>query len=223
MRVSHVVGAAVIAMGSLVSVGCSDSKMAAANKQLTTQNRELQARLDEANSKLAAAPDTNEYNRLQSELGAREARISELEKSLKTVEPGQDPSIAGVETSYDAKSKTLTVNLPGDILFPAGMSTLKKTATPTLDKIVAALQNDYKGKKVEVKGHTDADPIAKTKKIYKDNLELSLERAATVTRYLESKGIDPKLVKTTGFGETSPKDDKNKAVNRRVEITVLMD
>jgi len=58
---------------------------------------------------------------------------AELEASLKS-----DPSIAGVETSYDAKTKTLTVNLPGDVLFPSGQSVLKPTATPTLDKIVAA-------------------------------------------------------------------------------------
>jgi flagellar motor protein MotB len=223
MRVSHVLAAAVLTAASFASVGCSDSKTAAANKQLWQQNHELQAKLDEANSKLASAPDQNEYNRLQAELAARESRISELEKSLKTVEPGQDPAIAGVETSYDAKTRTLTVNLPGDILFPAGMNTLKKSAYPTLDKIVAALKNDYKGKKVEVKGHTDSDPIAKTKKIYKDNLELSLERAATVTRYLESKGVDPKSIQTTGLGENAPRDEKNKALNRRVEISVLMD
>lgn len=208
----------VLAFATVAAVGCQDTKLASANKQLWQENSSLSAQLEEANQKLASAPDAAAVAAMQAELAAREAKIAELTASLKS-----DPSIAGVETSYDAKTKTLTVNLPGDVLFASGMSTLKTTATPTLDKIVAALKKDYAGKHVEVKGHTDSDPITKTKKIYKDNLELSLDRAATVTRYLEGKGVDPKLIKTAGFAQFDPKDEKNKKANRRVEIAVLVD
>lgn len=207
--------AAVIAFAvASTAVGCADKKTTAANKQLWQENRELKAQLDETKARLTST---------ETDLATKDARLSELESSLKTPEPGQDPAIAGVETSYDPKTKTLTVNLPGDVLFASGTSNLKKNALPTLDKIVTALKADYAGKKVEVKGHTDSDPVVKTKKIYQDNLELSLERAATVTRYLASKGVDPKLVKTTGFAENAPRDDKNKSLNRRVEISVVME
>lgn len=200
------------------AVGCTDSRTAAANKRLWNENAELTAQLHDANARLAIAPDADAYNALQAQLAERDAKIAELQTSLNS-----DPGISGVETSYDPRTKTLTVNLPGDVLFPAGRADLKKTAVPTLDKIVAALKSEYSGKKVEVKGHTDSDPIAKSKVNFKDNLELSLERAATVTRYLEGKGVDPKLVKTTGFASNLPKDEKNKSVNRRVEIAVIME
>lgn len=202
----------------LTAVGCTDTKTAAANKRLWSENQALTAQLNDANAKLAIAPDAEAYNALQAQLAERDAKIAELQNSLNS-----DPGISGVETSYDPKTKTLTVNLPGDVLFPSGRADLKKTAVPTLDKIVAALKGDYSGKKIEVKGHTDTDPVAKSKVNFKDNLDLSLERAATVTRYLESKGVDPKLVKTAGFASNQPKDEKNKSVNRRVEIAVIME
>jgi len=213
--------AAVLSTLALAATGCQDKKTAAANKQLWNENRSLQTQIQEVNSQLAVT-DAN-FAAAQAELAARDAKISELQSSLVKPEAGSDPAIAGIETSYDAKTKTLTVNLPGDVLFAPGQSTLKKTAFPTLDKIVAALKADYSDKKVKVKGHTDTDPVLKTAKVYKDNLELSLERAATVTRYLSTKGVDPKLVETAGFGANFPKDDKNKSANRRVEIAVILE
>lgn len=213
--------AVVLSTLALAATGCQDKKTAAANKQLWNENRALQAQLQEVNGQLATT-DAN-YAAAQAELAARDAKLAELQASLTKPSEGSEPGISGIETSYDAKTKTLTVNLPGDVLFAPGQSTLKKSALPTLDKIVAALKADYADKKVKVKGHTDTDPVVKTAKVYKDNLELSLDRAATVTRYLSTKGVDPKLVETTGFGANFPKDDKNKAANRRVEIAVILE
>ncbi len=212
--------ASIVATLSLaaLAVGCQDKKMAAQNKALWQENQDLTARLNDAESRLATAPDAGTFASLQSELAAREARINELEQALQQENPGID----GIETSYDAKTNTLTVNLPGDVLFSAGSAQIKKTSQTTLDKIATALTSDYSGKKVRVEGHTDADPITKTKKIWADNLDLSLNRAAAVTRYLESKGVDPKNIVTAGYGPYQPKGDQ-KAQNRRVEIVVQLD
>jgi outer membrane protein OmpA-like peptidoglycan-associated protein len=115
----------------------------------------------------------------------------------------------------------MTVNLPGDVLFDSGKATLKESAKATLNKVANALKRDYAGKPVRVEGHTDSDPIVKTKNEWQDNLDLSLNRAAAVTRYLESQGVDPKHVATTGYGASKPKG-QNKAGNRRVEIVVVV-
>ena len=114
----------------------------------------------------------------------------------------------------------MTVNLPGDVLFSSGQDELKGSAKATLDKIASALKKDYAGKSIRVEGHSDTDPISKTKDKYIDNLDLSLNRAAAVTRYLESKGVSPKLITTSGLGPTHPKG--NKAASRRVEIVVVV-
>jgi outer membrane protein OmpA-like peptidoglycan-associated protein len=204
--------------------GCANKEMDA----LTKQNRELQANYDrmrEENaglqSRLQSAPDPSQLTTLQSEVAARDAKIKELEDQLRKPTPGagEQPGIEGIETTYDAAAGTITVNLPGDVLFASGQDTLKPSAKATLDKIVSALKSDYAGKRVRVEGHSDSDPIVKTKDKYSDNLDLSLNRAASVTRYLESRGVSPKLVTTSGFGPAHPKGDK--ASSRRVEIVVV--
>ena len=112
----------------------------------------------------------------------------------------------------------MTVNLPGDILFDKGQDTLKPSALSTLDKIVAAIQRQYPGKKLFVDGHTDADPIRAHKDEYNDNRDLSYARAKSVTDYLTGKGIEGKLITVRAFGEFKPKPTK--AASRRVEIVV---
>jgi outer membrane protein OmpA-like peptidoglycan-associated protein len=214
----------VTTLGSLLLVGCANKEMDALNKQ----NRELQAnydRLREENAGLQARvqspPDTAQLTSLQGEVAARDAKIKELEDQLRKPTPGagEQPGIEGIETTYDAAAGTITVNLPGDVLFASGEDALKPSARATLDKVVSALKGDYAGRRVRVEGHSDSDPIVKTKDKYADNLDLSLNRAASVTRFLESRGVSPKLITTSGFGPAHPKGSK--AASRRVEIVVV--
>jgi len=78
---------------------------------------------------------------------------------------------------------------------------------------------------VRVMGYSDSDPIVKTKKLWKDNLDLSANRAMEVTRYLWSRGIPAERIETVGMGSThfvQPNKTKaGKAANRRVEIHVV--
>jgi chemotaxis protein MotB len=73
-------------------------------------------------------------------------------------------------------------------------------------------------------GHTDSDPIRKSK--WKDNWELSAQRALSVVRYLIAKGIDKEKIRAVGCGATKPVASNStrsgKARNRRVEIVVHM-
>jgi outer membrane protein OmpA-like peptidoglycan-associated protein len=216
-----------VAIG-LLTVGCTNP-LEGENKELHRQNRELQAMNNELTSnnmamqnKLQSAPDPSQLSSMQTELANRDAKIKELEDQLRQPTPGAgaQPGIEGIETTYDPAAGTLTVNLPGDVLFASGQDELKGSAKATLDKVIKALKGDYAGKRVRVEGHTDSDPIVKTKDKYIDNLDLSLNRAAAVTRYLESKGVDSKLVTTSGFGPARPKG--NKAQSRRVEIVVVV-
>jgi len=88
------------------------------------------------------------------------------------------------------------------------------------------LREKYNGKQVDVVGHTDTDPIRKTKDKWKDNWELSAERALTVARYLIQRGIAEDKIRAVGCGESRPiasnSTASGKAKNRRVEIVVHM-
>ncbi len=212
-------------LGCMLLVGCANDEMNALNRQ----NQELQTNLDrlraenaDLNSRLATAPDPSQLSALQSEIDTRDAKIKELESQLREPTPGAgaQPGLEGIVTSYDAAAGTITVDLPGDVLFDSGQDQLKSSARATLDKIVAAIKRDYANRPIRVEGHSDSDPISKTKDKYVDNLDLSLNRAAAVTRYLSSKGIAAKSITTSGFGPAHPKGSK--PASRRVEIVVVV-
>lgn len=201
---------AVLALMATVGAGCQDQKLEESNRLLTAENAGLRTMVGQ----LQGRPDPA---KVQGELAAREARIRELEDKLKA---GQAPGLEGLDTSYDAQAGTLTVTLSSDILYASGRSVLQPSAVAALDKVVAALEKEYADKTIRVEGYTDTDPINRTKSKWMDNLDLSLNRAAAVTRYLEKNGIDPTRVTTSGFGENKPK--ATKAKSRRVEIVVVV-
>ena len=211
------VGLVAIALTCL-SIGCQN-KVQEENKAMWQQNRELQAKLDEANS--APKADSAQLAALQSQIAERDAKIADLQSQLRQPASGQsasDPGIAGIETSFNKATGEMTVNIPGDVLFDAGRATLKDTSRSTLGKIVAAIKKDYAGKHVFVDGYTDSDPITKTKGMWQDNLDLSAARARAVANFLTGQGLDTKLVDARAFGSTNPK--KSKEASRRVEIVV---
>ncbi len=87
-----------------------------------------------------------------------------------------------------------------------------------LDKLGRALNSDtLQGKQVLINGHTDADGS----EAY--NLELSVDRAAAMKRYLTNHHqIDYDTLEVVGYGEGMPLVDNssraNKQLNRRVEV-----
>jgi chemotaxis protein MotB len=223
MRASRTIAATAMLLTSLLATGCQNGgkQLKAENQSLKDQNAQLQRQVADYDARLRSAPDASQLQAVQNEIAARESRIRDLESQLRKPEPGTaaDPSMAGIQTTYDRSKGELTVNLPADILFASGSADLKPTAKSTLDKVVRAVKKDYANKRIRVEGHTDSDPIVKTKSKWTDNLDLSQNRAAAVTRYLISQGVDKKNLATVGYGDAHPKG--NKAASRRVEIVVV--
>lgn len=73
-----------------------------------------------------------------------------------------------------------------------------------------------------VSGFTDDKPIQASNRRFADNLELSAQRALTVTRVLVEEGMPPSQLFSAAFGPEQPvasnADEKGRALNRRVEI-----
>ncbi len=84
---------------------------------------------------------------------------------------------------------------------------------------LADFLNANKSVQIEIGGHTNGIPDHD----YCD--ALSLARADTVADYLISQGVDPKSLKTKGYGKRKPVASNNsvagRALNQRVEITIL--
>jgi len=110
------------------------------------------------------------------------------------------------------------VRVPGDVLFEPGKVDLRNTSLKTLDQVMSVLRKQYPSNMFRIDGYTDTDPIKKSQ--WKDNLELSQARAASVLRYLQTKGMNPKQMYTAGFGAANPR--ATKAQSRRVEIVVIL-
>ena len=69
-------------------------------------------------------------------------------------------------------------------------------------------------------GHTDSDPITRTKDQWEDNWDLAAARANAVRRDLTAHGVNPKNVDLRSFGPNHPKAKKE--ASRRVEIVVMV-
>jgi flagellar motor protein MotB len=114
-----------------LSTGCQ-SKLYDENVALHQQNRELQQRLTESDTRLRSAPDPNQMATMQQELTARDQKIAELQAQLNNPSPNvsseESSLLQGIEVTRDERAGTLTVNLPGDVLFASGSAEVKPTA-----------------------------------------------------------------------------------------------
>jgi len=130
----------------------------------------------------------------------------------------------GYDVAFDPSAGTITVTLPNAILFDSGKAALKKATSTELNHIQSVLQSQYAGKQINVVGHTDSDPIKKSK--WKDNWELSAQRALSVVRYLIEQGIAEDRIRAVGCGAGTPiasnATASGRAKNRRVEIVVYI-
>ena len=114
-------------------------------------------------------------------------------------------------------SKYGGVVLKSSVLFRAGSHTLTAAGKRALDPLARTLlQAKYDGYDIEVAGHTDSDPIKRTKKRYRDNWDLGAMRANSVRRYLSDAGLPKDRLLLSAWGFTRPLGDK--ARNRRVEV-----
>lgn len=115
------------------------------------------------------------------------------------------------------KGQTIRLN---HLIFAQGKSTIDPQSFPELDEVAQMmLENDKI--EIQLEGHTDNVGNANA------NLKLSESRVEAVKRYLVSKGVSKKRVKTKAFGGTQPLRNEMtpeaRAMNRRVEMRILND
>jgi outer membrane protein OmpA-like peptidoglycan-associated protein len=114
-------------------------------------------------------------------------------------------------------------DLAGDfemILFDFDRFELRHQYHAVLDEIALMLSTDRETN-IEIKGHTDNVGTAEY------NQRLSEKRAETVKNYLVQKGVEKDRLFPVGFGYTinqaSNKSETGRALNRRVEMSILSD
>jgi len=113
-----------------------------------------------------------------------------------------------------------------EVLFPSGSATLTPEGLAAMDQLASAvleLQSQIPTEidwALQIDGHTDARPIQNAP--FPSNWELSTARAASVVKYLISKGVPATRLVAAGHGEFQPIDlgtsEEAFQRNRRIEI-----
>lgn len=189
----------------------------------------------------------SELKRLRKETASQSERIAELEaeknrlsEDIESIRRGALQSseiLEGImKTAEDRlKGTGVIVKLNGkegvslvlpSSFFDPGSATLKNQAKSHLRKISKMINDDLSQNIIRIEGHTDNQPIRRTKNIYKSNWELSTARATSVLYYLVNEcRINPTRMYIAGFGEYKPVADNNtksgREKNRRIEIVII--
>jgi chemotaxis protein MotB len=115
------------------------------------------------------------------------------------------------------------IAIEGTVLFESGKAELRSTGQSVLDGVAQTIRSQYGNHDIYVVGHTDDEPIRVSG--WKDNYELSCQRALSVLRYLRGKGIGPNVA-AAGWGEDRPviagRTAEARQRNRRVEIFAMV-
>ena len=206
------------------------------NKQLMTQLLKTQEDLQVKEDSLKLlAYDLNiqesELSQLNNDLQAREARVKELEDLLAQKEASVNHlknqiimALVGFEDkgiTVEQKNGRVYVSMEAELLFNSGSTAVGKEGKTAVIQLAKALE-DQEELTILVEGHTDSDQLS-GKGLYKDNWELSAERAISIVRIMASNSqLNPATLTSAGRGEFNPiaENDtpENKAKNRRIEV-----
>lgn len=177
---------------------------------VAAQKAELQAKLDELAKSKAAL---EELEKMRAELEAARALDAKLRDSLKAM-------ISAGQLEVVNLNGRLVIKMAAKILFPTGKANLTGAGTKALRQLAGILKD--LDRHFQVAGHTDDVP-GRNKRY--DNWALSADRAAVVVRLLQKNGVPGKNLSAAGFSSWQPvannKNEAGKALNRRIEITLL--
>jgi outer membrane protein OmpA-like peptidoglycan-associated protein len=189
----------------------STARAAAAQAQQETARAEVattvaQADTARANSDADRAKDEAERARIEAERANNSAAIAGGEAARLRAE------LEGLQAKQTDRGMVLTL---GDVLFNSGRSELRPAALRTVERLADFMQQRAK-LSVLIEGHTDnvgADAY---------NVNLSQQRADSVSSVLGARGIGSQRVRSHGLGESYPSASNDSAggrqQNRRVEI-----
>lgn len=207
---------------------------------MVTQYRDMHSRaagLDADNQQLHALLAQQQQQIVQMQAALQASQREAAERS----EPGAAGPVAGRSVPARAASHggplplvriqgadaiqdgdLVRIRLENAQLFSGGKAELKPEVSATLDRIAQTLKSDYAGRQVGIEGHTDSDPITKSK--WKNNHELSVARSVAVFEALKRRGVPEGQMFVAGYGPNQPlaanSSKQTKSQNRRVEIVV---
>lgn len=174
---------------------------------------------------------SEEADKMLREIADNQARLQELEAILKNREEAINEikrTVSNALLGFEGKGLTVTqrdgmvyVSMDDKLLFNSGSFQIGAQGKKAVEELAVVLAQNP-DINIMVEGHTDNVPYKENGHL-KDNLDLSVKRATTVTRLLlQNKGIAPERIVSAGRGDALPLDSENsreaRQKNRRTEI-----
>jgi outer membrane protein OmpA-like peptidoglycan-associated protein len=126
--------------------------------------------------------------------------------------------LQGTGVSVTRTEDRIILNMPGNITFGINSADVNAQFYEVLNSVSLVL-NEYNKTLINITGHTDITG----REDY--NQQLSERRAASVSRYLESQGVNGMRIMTVGMGIHQPiatnETEQGRQLNRRVEIELV--
>jgi len=195
--------------------------LATAKSAGDTHAKDLEKQLTDLSTRLGTT---------KQELTALAAQKAEAEKRVAALEDLAHQFEKMVKTGslkVTARRGSLVLSLPSEVLFKSGSADLSEAGEVAVLQVAFTLKT-FPDRRFLVVGHTDDQPLIRPKADpnappacgFKNNWELSLARALTVTNVLVKGGMDSKNLLPSGAGEHDP-IGKDRAKNRRIEIALM--
>jgi chemotaxis protein MotB len=125
------------------------------------------------------------------------------------------------ELSVQNNIEGMLISLGEKLLFKSGTADLQEAAYPLLDKLIEMIKP--LPNEVRIIGNTGSQPPSDSR--YRDNWELSMQRALTILRYLVNNGIEAKRLMPAGVADTRPlfpnDTPEHEALNSRADIVII--
>jgi chemotaxis protein MotB len=195
-----------------LAAGCASKKQIQEYQDEITALREERTRLKQENRELEMQLD--DYAVALAEANQKVAPASTAPSF---------PDLDAVGVDYGQRDGMLYISIPSEITFASGKADLTAGGKKALQAVADTLMGQHGNGTFWIEGHTDNDPIKKSK--WESNRDLSVARAMAVLHYLvEECNVPDDRCVVAGHGEYQPvasnesKTDKGR--NRRVEIVV---
>lgn len=172
-------------------------------------------------------------NKSLENIGAKDSYIQSLQSSMARKDSlnmvlvmnlkGAVGNLDDQDINIKVDKGVVYIDISDKLLFKSGSYDVTENAKSVLGKVALVLKNQP-DIEFMVEGHTDNVPFKKG--VLVDNWDLSVKRATTIVRLLQTQyGLDPTHISAAGRGEFKPlmanDSAESRAANRRTRIVIL--
>ncbi|MFA5573497.1 MAG: OmpA family protein [Brumimicrobium sp.] len=187
------------------------------DERIKEKERRMAIQQAELDSKMALLKEREkQIQSLESEIAKQDSLAKRLNQLLKEALLGFESD----DLQTEIKDGKVYILMSENLMFASGKAEVQAKGKDALAKLASVLKKN-KEFQILVEGHTDNVPISTSR--YKDNWDLSVDRATEIVRILQEEyQVDPLRLTASGRGEFLPRENNNtasgRAKNRRTEI-----